>query len=528
MNSKNKSYIGLTIGPIYQTLIKVKSTRALFAASYLYSYAMREMLTTLKVNGVNEAQILLPAMTDTATAGVGLYPDRMIMEGGDADFQKLQAARETVIKQIANTTLVDENYLKSYFQFYCFKGDFEVGEQTINQINEVLDTLELRKAYPDDESDGLIKFLNEKKGSFLIKDAFETTRERFPSLIEIASNELEFINRKAYREAIKENIYKADKLNDERSDVKNDTELIKAFKSEEFIKDGEKKSRFRSHHKYIAIVQADGDSIGKYVEGLSGNSAKIKDFSKKLLQFGIEAAKLIKDFGGAPIFIGGDDLLFFAPIKNAKDGEKGDGGTVFSLIRQIDKKFHTHFPKAQGSPTMSYGISMTYYKYPMNEARDLAYQTMTYEAKNKKFYANKNAVAFNLVKHSGQDIKCGLEKGFGANRNAYDMFLDLLETTLMDEKANFINSITYTLEFQRNTINHLMTLADKDDRIQNFFDNNFNEDIHKKNKRFMAGIVDLIKQLYVEYPTNVDEGRQPLDKLYAMLRFIHFVTSDEQ
>ncbi len=526
MNSQNKSYIGLTIGPIFQTLSKVKSTRALFAASYLYSYAMREILETLKNKGVSEAQILLPAMTNTATAGVGLYPDRMIMEGNDADFQKLQEARESVIQQLATDTQVGVDYLKKYFQFYCFKGDFEVGEQTINEINAVLDTLELRKAYPDKESDGLIQFLNEKRGSFLIRDAFRKDDARFPSLIQITSDELRFINEDKYKKAITQFVHNAES---NRSDVDVDNSLIEAFKGDDFKRDrNDIKSLFRSYHKYIAIVQADGDSIGKHVkEQLKGDSAAIKDFSQKLLKFGMEAAELIKKFGGAPIFIGGDDLLFFAPIKNDKGGTESDGGTVFSLIRQIDERFHSHFPKAQGDPTMSYGISMTYYKYPMNEARDLAYHTM-YEAKNKQIYTNKNAVAFNLIKHSGQDIKCGLEKGFGTGRNAYDLFLDLLETTLMDEKANFINSITYVLEFQRETINHLMTLEDKDDRIENFFDNNFNEDVHKKNKRFMGGIVDLIKQLYTEYPINVEKGREPLDKLYAMLRFIHFVTSDEQ
>jgi len=518
MNSKSK-YIGLTVGPLIKTLQQSKSTRALFCASYLYSFAMGEFLDRLKSK---KNQIILPAPDRVQGMGVGLHPDRLIMtvESPD-DFSGFMKIREAVITEIHNKIMadhpspsIDRDYLAKYFQFYCLEGDFS----SLDTVNQALDTLELRIAFPNTDMDELRTFLNRKRHNFLLQDA-GIPKGKFPSLIEIAARELHRINPKVFEAIINaEFTSKKEKEKSINTDIERDETLIQKFK-EKYPKkqkkeDGEKDNQsFKPYHKYIAIVYADGDSMGTYSGTLSDADNKV--FSTQLRDFGVKAKDIIEDYGGTPVFIGGDDLMFFAPVKYDM------GKNIFSLMNELDDEF-----KSVGStPTLSYGVSITYYKHPMNEALELSRNLLKDTAKKQYANRDKNALAFDLVKHSGQSIKGDWQKSDGP-KSVHQMFLNLLNLTI--DSGNFINSITYTLEFHRNTINHLMTLEDKNDRIKNFFDNNFNEDVHKRNLAFMENIVDLIKQLYSEYPANVEIGRQPLDKLYAMLRFIHFVTTDEQ
>jgi len=510
MNSK---YIGLTIGPLIKTLEQVKSTRALFCASYLYSYAMGEFLEQL-VNKGKRNQIVLPAPDRIQGMGVGLHPDRMIMmvEASD-DFQNLLNIRADVIDKIYKGIQliiphITKQYLEQYFQFYCLEGEFS----SLKAVNEALNTLELRAAFPDKEKDEIRTFLNTKTHNFLLKDA-GIASGKFPSLIEIATRELRKIDKGAYEEII-EDALKREREKDEKRKNETDIEKDKSLTNELKATFGK---AFKPYHKYIATIYVDGDNMGKHGESLKPEKDGNQKFSEELRDFGIKAKKLIEDYGGKPVYIGGDDLMFFAPIKY------DENKNIFSLMEALDNEF-----KSVGTtPTLSYGISITYYKYPMNEALELSHNLL--EEMAKKYYSNagKNAFAFDLVKHSGQSIKCSLQKGRG--KQAYPNFLKMLNTQIKNN--NFINSITYTLDFHEQTIEYIMTQKASQTHLKNFFDNNFNEKIHDEHRDFINKVAELIIQLYHErnipMPANI-KPIHPLKKLYAMLRFIHFVTSDEQ
>ena len=60
-NNIKTDYIGLTIGPIYKTLNTVKSTRALFTGSYIFSLIMREMMEAMFKEGISKENILIPS-----------------------------------------------------------------------------------------------------------------------------------------------------------------------------------------------------------------------------------------------------------------------------------------------------------------------------------------------------------------------------------------------------------------------------------------------------------------------------------
>ena len=77
----------------------------------------------------------------------------------------------------------------------------------------------------------------------------------------------------------------------------------------------------KSYHKYFCIVQADGDNMGKTIQ--NGNVAAI---STALIQYAAAAVPKISDYGAMPIYAGGDDLLFIAPVVGK------DGKNIFDLI----------------------------------------------------------------------------------------------------------------------------------------------------------------------------------------------------
>ena len=56
----------------------------------------------------------------------------------------------------------------------------------------------------------------------------------------------------------------------------------------------------------------------------------LQAISKALVKYGIEATKIIDEFGGLPIYAGGDDLLFIAPVVGK------DGTNIFDLLVKIE------------------------------------------------------------------------------------------------------------------------------------------------------------------------------------------------
>ena len=91
--------------------------------------------------------------------------------------------------------------------------------------------------------------------------------------------------------------------------------------------------------------------------------------------------------------------MFFAPVLTHESD-------IFHLLNCIDVLFrekvieHPDLKDVIGrrdkTPSMSYGVAITYYKFPLNEARDRAYE-MLLKAKE----AGKNRIGYHWQKHSG-------------------------------------------------------------------------------------------------------------------------------
>lgn len=235
------------------------------------------------------------------------------------------------------------------------------------------------------------------------------------------------------------------------------------------------------------------------------------------------------------MYLGGDDLLFFAPVMYQDT-------TVFELLTQLDDLFkhHLHYPGLAKKPSLSFGVSITFHKYPMRDALIAAHDLLDSHAKTfplgrkprteeEKKQVKKNSLAFRLQKHSGQ--------GFGSTLAMQDelfkQFSALMEAQLQGE-GSLISSIAYRIG-QHETV--LDAIGKLPDRLEYFFAENFNEREHQTGDgaEYLKIVQALIHQTYLDadrtYATlnpeaNADlpsEGEYARKTVYALLRTIHFL-----
>ncbi|UCN01253.1 hypothetical protein LCX93_04885 [Sulfurimonas sp. SWIR-19] len=241
------------------------------------------------------------------------------------------------------------------------------------------------------------------------------------------------------------------------------------------------------YNKYYCIVHADGDKMGKAI----AKKQNIASVSKALLAYCKEAHKEIKAYGGQTIFAGGDDLLFIAPVIRG-------GKSVFDLCDTISKDFQS---KIKGA-TLSFGITVNYVKFPLYEALSNSRSMLFDKAKN----AEKNNIAFMVTKHSGQSFEAIVHK----NDPFYPEFLNFVTISLEKEGA-FLHSIHHKIQTYQTVIEQI---KNDEMKLQNFFDNYFNETLHNDFQPFFKQLVKFLS--LAEIPT-----------VYATLRLAKFLKGDK-
>ncbi|WP_025843342.1 type III-B CRISPR-associated protein Cas10/Cmr2 [Porphyromonas gingivicanis] len=525
-------YTAITIGPIGKTLSKARSVKSFWTASYLFSWIMHELIVRMHKKGIN---IISPVQTDNDTfqnifEKVGLFPDRLFAKGvlkeGELDTIKgeifeellekfipiLQSKEKEIEQKIAtesdpkrkkeleeiksryNTdTSTGKKYicefLESYFSISCITVELDSNCGILKRLNSYLDTQELFNKAPIQTNEDYIElFIEASKNSFL--QGYSKERA-FPSTSEIAVSGWEQAPPK-----------------DENGEVEY-TQLTS-------------KPGFRNCYKYLAVIKADGDGFGTYIKNLKvqeDEDKKVDDeltkFTKSFFEFSVDVAdELIQKTKAIPVYIGGDDLFLFAPVLEGNT-EKD----VFNLIKEIDKLF---IQKEIGEGlSMSYGVSIFYYKSPMSEAIEIA-ESMLRKAKD----ATRDAVAISIQKHSGQRIefllpckhstdKCKQETGL------YKKATELIRAFKEDE--SMLNSLIYWIEDMYETI-FTDEVALYKERINAVFDNFFDEGIHKENETFFSLLKDFIYSMH----RSEDAPRELKEKkklLHGILRYCQFVTS---
>jgi len=577
---KTHTYFALTIGPIYKTLAFARRTREFWAASYIFSHLMENIVNEINTKQFGEVilPIALNSTNDTKT-GAGLYPDRLIVQvtelKNEIDVKKHWHIFNNIINRVY-FEYVDrvfnrhkdesiQEFIDNYLQIYTTSISLTDKEDPIKAIFPLLDTMEQQPAFNSKFTKNILKsFLENVSGSYLYEAAFEEKNDyRFPSVFEIAASGLKHVPVNNTNDQTSAQVFDSIFEKYSTRNIEDDDKLIIGELKNKFndssnnidnrFKDGE---RFRHHHKYMAVIQADGDDMGKLLRALFeyGGTKAIQSFSGFLMDFGYQASLKIKNYDGVPVYLGGDDMLFFAPVKN---GEK----SIFKLVNQLDKLFkkmlqeNTYATEAINSwnkgidldikrkqiqtPKLSFGCAISYYKYPLKEAIEAARSLLFDTAKQ---VPGKNAISFRLLKHSGHRIGASFTK----SGQSWLTFRGMLA----DKELNkiFLSSIKYKLEALRPVLKRIMVgratesnnanynihlvediIKKKNQHylFKNLSANFYNEGAkHEISRKFIDSVLFLLLDTYddmlVSHENNYDTADNAIDSVYSCLRIMQF------
>ena len=578
-----KTYIALTIGPIFKTIGNARSTKELWGASYLFSDLMRRLVEQIQKE-LHKRNFIMPYVEDINANkgehfGAGIFPDRLIFEAEESDAAIFDGIIKKVLGGLADeieahiAKMFCEKKLKSvdfgkvhdfvfdYFQIHWLAKRLPEklpdGESVITILSPYLDTLELQQTWMNREQTMRLEghkktfqtclefYLSTIHNSELSEEVFTKKghgvyaymeEKGFPSIQDISTIGLyqnallrvDFLAARNEAERRKKKDEDEAKVNGEKKPKTTEylfDELIEIFNKG---KEPDKR-QFKQYHKYVCIVHADGDNVGDTVKRLD-KEEKFVRFSKELSGFAKDAAKIINDYGGKPVYIGGDDLLFFAPVKS-------QNGSIFQLIEQLDERFEKcDFGVAEAmKPTLSFGVSISYHKFPLFESLEISRNLMEEKAKgftDKSGKKIKNAVAFRVLKHSGQFFEGVLHKNkpeTDSDGGSYALFLNLLLKT--SQTNNQLNSLTYKLRDQKTLVREMVGKLGWQKRMEYFFGNFFNEGVHQNNAYLNDVKHLLIKLLEETVPDTADaqlkelKATQAIDTFYAQLRIINFLNA---
>lgn len=461
------TYTAINIGPIISTLGMARKPRELWAASYLFSHLMKWIYQTAEEMGL---EIISPAKPKEDILEVGIYPDRIFIKGAVDTNELLHDAMSAFYQDLTKgeestkALLLDLNY----FNVMATHCDEEQESLAIGKLNHQLDVLELCNfAKGDNAYETIYKIISKEGNSSLYKLA--------------TGNEIAF-----------------------------DT-------IEDIAKVGNDFNAKKSHFKYFCVVQADGDYVGQTISNKGLKDGEVQKISEALVKFGMDATESIKKFGGLPIYAGGDDLLFIAPII-------GKGGShIFNLLDKIendafkgvhDKVKELGLKDDKGhdiEASLSFGVSITYHKYPLYEALESARDLLFKKAKG---IEQKKAVAWSLRKHSGGTFDACFSR---KNSNLWEQFMSLIEATTDDDT---VSAIAQKIRQEEALVDIVLESENKNQRLEALFDKVLEYDNTKKD--YFDAVKSIMPTLYEIV------GKDQFTKtLYCLLRTAKFIKGED-
>jgi CRISPR-associated protein Cmr2 len=516
-----KKYYALTIGPIYDTINQVKRTRSVWGASYLYSWLMKQILT--EVSEKKEIEIVLPYFdTDIKSEnGAGLFNDRAFFKGNGGSKPKIEEAISKVLDDLAkDISPIEEDqigvktFLIQYFNFHIVEIDFQ-EPIPLATLNKLLDKEELFKNSPLDITDNyVLRYLsNIANNQLLHKDAFGNDTERnFLSLSEIATTSLARLKANEYKKVFLQNL------------VENRKRIKKGIEEQEFMdvleNDEVLKKYLKPFNKYIGILYADGDGIGDLIAKCSTNE-QLRAFSKSLFDFCKKAEIIIDNYGGKGIYLGGEDILAFIPLVCYSE-DTHSRMTFFELIMQIDEAFKETVQafafkiELEKLPTLSFGLMLSYNKYPLKEAMESAHELLM-EAKSKN--VGKNAINILFQKHSGQKNACIIKKEKITSFQQISSFINIEAN-----KDEFLSGVmhrlneAYMYELFAKSLEPTFSLK--------AFVKNFMDIPEVKPNTFEEQFINLATVIHEDYTgQDFKDKSHPKNILYTILRINQFLNS---
>jgi CRISPR-associated protein Cmr2 len=512
-------YIGITIGPINETISKAKKTGEIWGASYLFSYIMKEIIAGL-VDAREEPEKLevVDTYIENFDSGeesvsiftvkkVGLVHDRLIFKSHEGDIKLLQTIIIKTIKTLSddfinlkkikrNDQSKVEDYFKKYIQINYLEKEIEEGKNPIWELSPYLNTIELCSSYVEKEEKNYVSMYLENetvKDSILatyISGDSEKSRKRifedFPSTDNIARNK--------------------------------------------YLLNSNRKIKYK-YQEFVAIVQSDADNMGSLLSKMNEIN-KLQDFSKKNLQQAYESHNLIKKYGGFTFYAGGDDLLFIAPLFNIK------GETIFDLIDKISENFNKIFKEyiveENKKLSLSLGVAIMHRKHPLYEGLELGRELLFDKAKSYEYQMEsekikKNAISWKVMKHSGQEFGMTINKECMSFKNFKELMKIELDSLENNNNNEMLRSILFKITRDRIVLESLLNNPNNDASLKNYFENTFNEEIHSDYKLQIKQIEELIKSCFDELnfeKSNVsgqDQAKKAIDTVLTYLKFNAFI-----
>ncbi len=578
MTDNKVFYAGITVGPIVSTISMTNSPAGIWCASGLFSCISEGLCKAIYTNpafSTINGKIINPYFTEDELkanvfkiqkTGIGCYHDRIYIKAdavSDKDILKeiLDNAIGSVINdiggKIAGTIEEKEKdmiaFLKKYLQIHYVIHEGDITENCILTLSPYLDSLELMPTYSGKASKNLLLKLFEGESSVTknkyVKDCFMVEKTALQLLKGKSVRDIKDIARFALHGKCNITETESETIAEE------ETETTTEGENEVTTEKKNTKPKLKRHN-YFAVVQADGDGIGNILKNAVGsNLASLELFSKTCLEYTTEAAKLIGDFGGMTIYAGGDDLLFLAPVENGK--ETGQTRTIFDLCKKIRTKFCEKFEgfenalKEQDStfegfetfPSVSFGISINYYKYPLREAFEEARGLLFGNAKNHESLKTdkvsspkfkKNSTAVILRKASGQmgkfvffhdgafetQMTTLLEESLDASDKAHDTLHSVMFHLRCGKKYT---QAAYTAN--NNEFSTYEVIINNATDLKAAFDHLFDSDSHNVSRAY----IDKIRNIYESLRQSKEEGNEsegfnPFDSLNQMLWMIKFFT----
>lgn len=472
------NYLALTIGPIYETMKYCKKTRELWVGSYFFSHFMRTL-----IGKMDYVQLIIPYVDEKKEIlkkykEEGVFHDRFI-----ASSTQSKENLKTMIEQALSSTLeqvivdlgVDDAYydaLKHYLQYsYIVATEEELlgstgKENIIFAIDAILDSIELQYSFDYDNSTKVCKvddrdYSIKRDGLVTPLAKLQYEAKSMKDIIKSEDNNYSFgfksIPKIAVSEIVK-NLSKDNEYTKILGKLQKDEEKFWTLEKDPydtFYTAISKHDEFKPHHKYYAVVYADGDKMGSTIRNIyngQNRDQEIKQFSKNIYEYishdeadngKSSLYKVIDTFGGMLIFAGGDDLLFFTPVIGK------DGRTIFELLEEIASRFKTQMQidAKHVEVSLSFGVSIQYYKSPMIASIERASSLLFGDAKAHNTQDKSGSVALALTKHSGQSFKSLFFLG--------DKVYKLYEALFRDELKENI-SLPHNLHYKLETFKTLI------------------------------------------------------------------------
>ena len=163
-----RKYIGITVGPIFDTISDATTPSALWFASRMFSDITRRICKAI-LDGYKDVNVKLysPYYSDEITMddGVGKFHDRVIFSiesnnVGDLDGIISNVKRETIngfSKEVLNGEK-SEQFIMDYLQIhYVVLDESELNDKNcVLVISPYLDALELMKSFPSNDENNPI------------------------------------------------------------------------------------------------------------------------------------------------------------------------------------------------------------------------------------------------------------------------------------------------------------------------------------------------------------------------------------